>query len=110
MKKLFKNYEFEFDKNQKKVLSSFVKQAINQMQGDEKFLRDTNIFNSIAGKLNNSSDKVKLTKEEKTKLTYQLNENTKYLEKKMNSSWFLTKWFYKNMYNQYNNILTIFSD
>ncbi len=110
MKKLFKNYEFEFDKNQKKILSSFVKQALNQMQGDEKFIRDVNIFNSIANKLNNSVDKIKLTKEEKTKLTFQLNENLKYLEKKMNSSWFLTKWFYKNMFNQYNILLTIFTD
>ena len=110
MKKLFKNYEFEFDKNQKKIISSFINQALKQMDGNDQFLRDINVFNSIKNKLNSSSDKVKLTKEEKTKLSYQLNENIKYLEKKMNTSWFLTKWFYKNMYTQYKNLITIFAE
>jgi hypothetical protein len=49
---------------------------------------------------------IKFTKEEKTKLTFQINENVKYLSKKIESSWFLTKWFYKNMFNQYQNILS----
>ena len=110
MKKLFKNYEFEFDKNQKKIISSFINQALKQMDGNDQFLRDINVFNSVKNKLNSSSDKVKLTKEEKTKLSYQLNENIKYLEKKMNTSWFLTKWFYKNMYTQYKNLITIFAE
>ncbi|MBI1931163.1 MAG: hypothetical protein HYS24_01330 [Ignavibacteriales bacterium] len=110
MKKLFKNYEFEFDNNQKKIITSFSKQAVKQMESDERFARDVNIFKSIIDKLSSAEEKVKLTKEEKTRLSFQLKENTKHLDKKVKSSWFLTKWFYKNMLNQYNNILSIFED
>lgn len=110
MKKLFKNYEFEFDNNQKKIITSFSKQAVKQMESDERFARDVNIFKAIIDKFNSTDEKVKLTKEEKTRLSFQLKENTKHLEKKVKSSWFLTKWFYKNMLNQYNNILSIFED
>ncbi len=110
MKKLFQNYEFEFDKNQAKVLTSFAKQAVKQMANDDKLIREVNIFNSVIEKLNSSQDKIKLTKDEKTRLTFQLRENTKHLKKKMDSSWFLTRWFYRNMLNQYNNILEIFDN
>lgn len=110
MKKLFKNYEFEFDNNQKKIITTFSKQAIKQMETDDRFIRDVNIFKSIIEKFNSTSDLVKLTKEEKTRLTFQLKENTKHLENKIKSSWFITKWFYKNMLKQYNNILTIFAE
>lgn len=110
MKKLFKNYDFEFDNNQKKIITSFSKQAVKQMESDERFARDVNIFKSIIDKLSSAEEKVKLTKEEKTRLSFQLKENTKHLDKKVKSSWFLTKWFYKNMLNQYNNILSIFED
>ena len=33
MKKLFTNYNFEFNKNEKKLISSFCKQALKQMGG-----------------------------------------------------------------------------
>jgi len=108
MKKLFKNYEFEFDSNQKKIVTTFSKQAIKQMENDDRFARDVNIFKSIIDKFSSNNDVVKLTKEEKTRLTFQLKENTKHLENKVKSSWFFTKWFYKN--KQYNNILSIFAD
>ena len=36
-KNLFKNYSYEFDKNEKKVLVTFCKQALKQLQGDSKF-------------------------------------------------------------------------
>lgn len=110
MKKLFKNYEFEFDSNQKKIVTTFSKQAIKQMETDDRFARDVNIFKSIIDKFSSNSETVKLTKEEKTRLTFQLKENTKHLEAKIKSGWFLTKWFYKNMLKQYNNILSIFAD
>ncbi|MFZ1291502.1 MAG: hypothetical protein WAR79_15510 [Melioribacteraceae bacterium] len=110
MKKLFKNYEFEFDSNQKKIVTTFSKQAIKQMENDDRFARDVNIFKSIIDKFSSNNDVVKLTKEEKTRLTFQLKENTKHLENKVKSSWFFTKWFYKNMLKQYNNILSIFAD
>ncbi|MBK8943702.1 MAG: hypothetical protein IPM32_00390 [Ignavibacteriae bacterium] len=80
------------------------------METDDRFIRDVNIFKSIIEKFNSTSDLVKLTKEEKTRLTFQLKENTKHLENKIKSSWFITKWFYKNMLKQYNNILTIFAE
>ena len=109
-KKLFQNYQYEFDKNDKKVLASFSKQALKQMEGDDRYIREERLFNSIIQKLNSPDNQVKFTKEEKTKLTFQLSENIKYLQKKVDSSWFLTKWFYKNMLNQYNNILSIFNN
>ncbi len=104
-KKLFKNYSFEFDKNEIKVLSSFCKQVINQMQGDEKFQPDIRVFNSIIEKLSNSLDEIKLTKDEKTKLVLQLKENVKYIQTQIKKSWIFKKWLYRSMYNQYNNIL-----
>lgn len=104
-RKLFQNYEFELDNNQKKIITSFSKQAIKQMEGDNRFTKEVNTFNSIISKVNDGSDRVKFTKEEKTKLTFQLRENLKHLQKKVDDSWFLTRWFYKNMLGQYSNIV-----
>ncbi len=109
-KKLFQNYEYEFDKNELKVLSSFSKQAAKQMQTDDRLVRETRVFNAIVQKLDEFVDKVKFTKEEKTMLTYQLSENLKHLQKKIDKASFFTRWFYKNMYNQYDNILEIFNN
>ncbi len=103
-KKLFQNYEYEFDKNEAKVLSSFAKQAVKQMETDDRLVREVKIFNSVLQKLDNYHDKIKFTKEEKTKLSFQLNENIKHLQGKVDNAWFLTKWFYKNMLNQYSSI------
>jgi hypothetical protein len=105
MKKLFTNYNFEFDKNEKKLLTSFSKQVLKQISGDNKFFAETRAFNSILEKLSSSSETVKLTKDERTRLLNQLNENVKYLKKEMGSSWFIKKWLYKSMLNQYENIL-----
>ncbi len=105
-KKLFQNYTFEFDKNEKKVLISFCNQAIKQMQGDERFFKDIKAFDSIIKKLESDKNPVKLTKDEKTKLVFQLKENVKYFRKEMDKSWFIKKWLMKNMYNQYTNLLT----
>ena len=105
MKKLFTNYNFEFDKNEKKLLNSFSKQVLKQLGNDTKYFAETRAFNSILEKLNASTDSVKLTKDERTRLLNQLNENVKYLKKQMEGSWFLKKWLYRSMYNQYENIL-----
>lgn len=104
-KKLFQNYEFEFDKNENKIILSFAKQAVKQMETDDRLAKEVRIFNSVISKLNSNKDKVKLTKEEKTKLLFQLNENVKHLQSKVDKAWFLTKWFYKNMLNQYQSII-----
>ena len=93
-----------------KVISSFAKQAVKQMETDDRLVKEVRIFNSIISKLNSNPDKVKFTKEEKTKLIFQLGENVKHLQKKVDKAWFLTKWFYKNMLNQYQSIFIILNN
>ena len=111
MKKLFKNYTYEFDKNEKRILINFCKQAIKQMQSDSRFFPDVRAYSSIIDKLTEQAENVKLTKDELTRLTLQLRENIKFLKQKMDKSWFLKKWLYKSLYQQYQNILTThFSD
>ncbi len=105
MKKLFTNYNFEFDKNEKKILKTFCNQNLKQIQGDNKYFTEAKVFNSIVNKLGQDSETIKLTKEERTKLKYQLEENVKFLDKKVKKSWFLKKWLYRSMLAQYENIL-----
>ncbi|MGE5400852.1 MAG: hypothetical protein ACM3S2_10640 [Ignavibacteriales bacterium] len=106
MKQLFKNYTYEFDKNEKRILINFCKQAIKQMETDNRFFADVKAYNSIITKLSEPSDNVKLTKDELTRLTMQLKENLKFLKNKMEKSWFFKKWLYKSLYVQYQNILS----
>lgn len=105
MKKLFANYNFEFDKNEKKLLTNFCKQALKQVTGDSRFFAEEKAFNSIIDKLNQSDDVVKLTKDEKIRLTHQLKQNSEFMKKEMKKSWFLKKWLYKSLFKQYDGIL-----
>lgn len=105
MKKLFTNYNFEFDKNEKKLLTTFCKQTLKQIEGDNRFYAEERTFNSLINKLSGSDDTIKLTKDERTKLKHQLEENVKFLKEKLNKSWFIKKWMYKSMLNQYSGIL-----
>ena len=105
MKKLFANYNFEFDKNEKKLLVNFCKQAIKQMSGDSKFFSEEKAFNSIISKLNSSDEKIKFTKDEKIRLTHQLKQNADYMKKEMKRSWFIKKWLYKSLVKQYDSLL-----
>lgn len=105
MKKLFKNYIYSFDKNEIKLISNFCKQAINQMQTDSRFAADVRAFNSILDKLHSGEEEVKFTKDEKTRLTMQLKENVKHIEKSMKNAWFLKKWLYKSLRTQYTSLL-----
>jgi hypothetical protein len=89
MKKLFANYNFDFDKNEKKLLINFCKQA----------------FNSIVTKLNQSEGTIKFTKDEKIRLTHQLKQNSDYMKKEMKKSWFFKKWLYKSLFKQYDSLL-----
>ncbi len=107
MKKLFTNYNFEFNKNERKILKTFCNQNLKQIQGDNKYFGEIRIFNSLIEKLNSDTDAIKLTKEERTRLKYQLEENVKYLKKEMQKSWFLKKWLYKSMLTQYEKILEV---
>jgi len=104
MKKLFTNYNFEFNKNEKKLLSSFCKQALKQIGSDDKYFGEVKAFNSILEKLNATADSVKLTKDEKIRLTNNIKQNIDYLKKQMAKSWFLKKWLMKSLYKQYSDI------
>jgi hypothetical protein len=105
MKKLFTNYNFEFDKNERKLLTTFSKQVLKQVEGDNRYFAESKAFNSILDKLSASADSVKLTKDERTRLLNQLNENVKFLKKETASSWFIKKWIYGSMLKQYEGII-----
>ena len=105
MKKLFTNYNFEFTSNDKKLLTTFCKQTLKQVDGDNRFYTEAKVFNSLLTKLSGSEDVIKLTKEERTKLKYQLEQNVKYLNDQIKKSWFIKKWMYRSMASQYKGIL-----
>jgi len=105
MKKLFTNYNFEFDKNEKKLITSFCKQVLKQTEGDSKFFAESKAFKSILDKLNSNTDPVKLTKDEKIRFVHQLEQNVSFINKEMNKSWFLKKWLYRSLLSQYTNLL-----
>jgi hypothetical protein len=104
-RKLFQNYSFEFDKNEKKLLTNFCKQIIKQMESDDRFQRDVLAFNSVKEKLDSGNEVIKFTKDEKTRLILQLKNNRDNLETKIKKSNIFVRWLFKSMYNQYNNIL-----
>jgi hypothetical protein len=105
MKKLFTNYNFEFDKSEKRLISTFLKQSLKQIEGDNKFFAEAKSFNSILEKINSNEDPVKLTKDERTRLKYQIENNLKFLQKRMSKAWFIKKWLYKSMLIQYDKLL-----
>lgn len=105
MKKLFKNYNFEFDKNEIKLISSFSKQVLKQLNGNDQYFHETKAFNSILEKIQSGTETVKLTKDEYTRLKNQLAENVKHINKEMAKVWFLKKWLYKSLLVQYTSIL-----
>lgn len=104
-KPLFKNYSYNFDKNERKLLLNFCKTILKQMTSDERFYNDIRSFNSIIEKLNDTSDEVRLTKDEKTKLVFRLKENADHMNKQLKSAGFLKRWLYKSVYTQYNLLL-----
>ena len=104
MKKLFTNYNFEFNKNEKKLISSFCKQALKQMTNENQYFGEVKAFNSILEKLNGDSETIKLTKDEKIRLTNNIKQNVEYLKKEMGKSWFFKKWLMRSLYNQYTDI------
>jgi hypothetical protein len=103
MKKLFANYNFDFEKNEKKLITTFCKQALKQLDSNQNF-GEVKAFNSIIEKLSTNTDSVKLTKDEKIRLTNNLKQNIDYIKKQMDRSWFLKKWLMKSLYNQYTNL------
>lgn len=104
MKKLFANYNFDFDKNERKLISSFCKQALKQIGDEKQNFGEIKAFNSIIEKLNTDSETVKLTKDEKIRLSNNLKQNIDYIKKQMDKSWFIKKWLMKSLYNQYSSL------
>lgn len=104
MKKGFKNYNYEFDKNEKRVLSAFCTQILKQTAGKNELFRIERAFTSIQEKLKTTEDTVKLTKDEATQLGEQLQLNINFLKKEMVKSWFFKKWIYKSLLTNYTSI------
>ena len=103
-KKLFQNYNFNFNKNEKKLITSFCKQAVKQMEGNDQYFGEVKAFNSILEKINSETESVKLTKDEKTRLTFQLKQNIDSISKQMKVSFFIKKWLMKSLLNQYTSL------
>lgn len=105
MKKLFTNYNLELNKNEKKLLLTFCRQSLKQIEGDSKYFGETKAFNSIISKLSTDDDVVKLTRDEKTRLQFQLKQNIDFMKKEIKKSWFLKRWLYKSLQKQYDSLL-----
>ena len=104
MKKLFTNYNFEFEKNEKKLLTTFCKQALKQMGSDNKYFAEVKAFNSILEKLNGNQNPVKLTKDEKIRLSQQIKQNMDYIGKQASKGFFLKRWLMKSLHKQYQSL------
>lgn len=104
MKKLFTNYNFEFGKNERKLITTFCKQALKQIGDDNQHFGEIKAFSSIIEKLSSDAETVKLTKDEKIRLSNNLKQNIEYIEKQMKKSWFLKKWLMKSLHSQYSNL------
>ncbi len=100
-KKLFKNYTFTFDKNEKRILKTFCNQALNQMASDDRYVGEARAFNSIIEKLDSSAEEIKFTKDEKTRLVHNLKANVQGYEEQLKSAGFFKRWFIKSAMNQY---------
>ncbi|SRR5690606_26962881 len=105
MKKLFTNYNFEFNKNEKKLITTFCKQALKQIEGDNKYFQEEKALRSIIDKVNSGAEVIKFTKDERTRLKFQLEQNVKFLDQQLKKSWFLKKWLYRSMLTQYELLL-----
>ncbi|MBZ0199583.1 MAG: hypothetical protein K8H86_06935 [Ignavibacteriaceae bacterium] len=105
MKKLFTNYNFEFNKNEKKLVSTFCKQVLKQTEGDNRFFAENKVFKSILEKLGSGDETIKFTKEERTRLQHQMQENVKHIKKEIGKAGFIKRWLYKSMLKQYEAIL-----
>lgn len=105
MKPLFKNYNFDFDSSEKKLLQTMVKQILRQIEGDNRYITEIRIYKSLSEKLSSSQTPIRLTKEEIKRLELQLTENSKLLKEKIKKSIFFMKWIYKPLLKQYETII-----
>ncbi len=107
MKLQFRNYNFKFDKVERKFLIQYCKQTLNQLPEKQEYLHIARIFESILNKLTNSTDdqEVKFTKEELTKFEFTLKENLKLLNNQFKKAGFFKRWFLKPVIKQYSAII-----
>jgi hypothetical protein len=75
------------------------------MESDRQYFAETKAFNSILNKLESDNETIKFTKDEKTRLTFQLKQNVDYIKKEMDKSWFIKKWMMKSLFKQYSDLL-----
>ncbi len=101
MKQLFKNYSYEFDKNEKKILSTFCKQILKQVAGNKQYFREEKVFTSILEKFESGEASVKFTKEEYFAFKNQFGNNLKHLKKELPKTGFFRKIFIKPLIKQY---------
>ncbi|HPN39179.1 MAG TPA: hypothetical protein PL041_12320 [Melioribacteraceae bacterium] len=105
-KPLFKNYFYNFDKNEKKILLTVCNQTIKQMQTDSKYVGEIKYYESMYEKISTDATNVKLTKAELDRLTSTLKANVEHWQKVIKSSWFIKRWLYKSILVQYKLILS----
>ncbi len=105
-KPLFKNYFYEFDKNEAKVLITICNQTIKQMQSDPKYVGELKFYQSMSEKISSNSTNVKLTKAELDRITNALKANIEHLEKQIKNSWFFKRWILKPLVLNYKLLLS----
>lgn len=101
MAKPFKNYRFEFDKNEKKILTTFLNQMLKQYGGSPQAAMDEKLVRSSIDKLNSGEPSVTFTKNEYTILQKNLEYNVKFMEDRAKKAFVLIRWFYNIMAKQY---------
>lgn len=104
MKPLFRNYSFDFTSGEKKVLSTMLKQILNQIEADPKLINEVKYYRSTYEKLMSAADPVKLTKEELKRLETQVSTNIESIKVQITKSWFLKRWILKPVLIQYENV------
>lgn len=105
MKKGFRNYNLELDKNERRIISSFCKQTLRQISGNSKFAPIERLFEGINEKVTSGEDVIKFTKEEYVRLEESLRETIRQITKSLDKSWFLKRWISKMAMSQYQSIL-----
>jgi len=102
MKKLlFRNYNFEFNKNDKKLIQNICKTVIKQVGNDQKYYGEVKALSSILEKTKSTEDQIKLTKDEFLRFRNQLEANIKHFKNQIKNGWFFKKWLYKSILMQY---------
>ena len=101
MKKTFRNYNFEFDKNEKRIITAFCKQVLKQVSGVQEHFRTERAFTSIMEKINGPDESVKFTKEEFMNISEQLKLNIRHINEQIKKAWIIKKWILKSLLSQY---------